>query len=142
VTRPINYTDDLGLRICARIANGERLTTICEDQDMPDYDTVRGWIAGGVHESLVVKARWALDQRKNNAIVRADGRGDEIVPWTPATACADLERYRWQAAKRPDGSYDDTYRRRHVPHVDVEADIDRRYRERYGPTLRLVGGDA
>jgi hypothetical protein len=133
VTRPINYTDDLCLRICARVANGEILTSICEDGDMPDRETVIDWIRGGDHESFVIKAAWAVDERKNNAIVRTEGRGHEIIPWTPETAKADLELYRHLPAKLPDGTFADRYRRRRLyPHVEGEADIERMYRERYG----------
>ncbi|MBV9528526.1 hypothetical protein [Sphingomonas sp.] len=131
MTRPTEYTDGLGLRICARLANDERLAQICEDHDMPDREVALGWLQDRDHESFVAITRWALDERENNAMIRADGRAAEIMPFTPATAAAAFENYAWQAVRRPDGSFDDGYRRRREhPFLDPnESDAARRYRE-------------
>jgi hypothetical protein len=41
--RPPIYTDELADTICHRIANGESLRGICENEDMPDRATVMKW---------------------------------------------------------------------------------------------------
>ena len=41
--RPSLYTQELGERICARLATGETLREICRDPDMPDEKAVRLW---------------------------------------------------------------------------------------------------
>ena len=46
--RPSKYTPELAEAICTRIASGESLRHICEDDDMPNRDTVRQWIIDGV----------------------------------------------------------------------------------------------
>ena len=43
--RPSIYSDDLADFICERLACGESLRRICEDQEMPDRITVIRWLA-------------------------------------------------------------------------------------------------
>lgn len=42
--RPTIYTDEMGDEICRRIADGESLRSICEDEHMPSRETVRLWL--------------------------------------------------------------------------------------------------
>lgn len=42
--RPTVYSHAVAERICARLAQGEPLAVICEDDDMPPAPTVRGWV--------------------------------------------------------------------------------------------------
>ena len=42
--RPSLYTDELAAEICERIAAGETLTSICEEEDMPADRTVAYWL--------------------------------------------------------------------------------------------------
>jgi hypothetical protein len=126
MTRPTEYTDDLGLSICARIANEERLAQICADDDMPERDVAAGWMQDGAHDSFVSKVLWAMEQRTNNAIVRDGGRRTEIALWDKMSASAAVDDFRWQAARRADGTFDDGYRRAKADHG--EAEIERLYR--------------
>lgn len=41
--RPSLYTPELGNAICARIAEGETLVSVCKDDDMPGVATVLRW---------------------------------------------------------------------------------------------------
>ncbi len=41
--RPTKYTEELATEICARLANGESLRSICRDDGMPDERRVREW---------------------------------------------------------------------------------------------------
>ena len=43
--RPSNYTTAIAERICARIADGESLVTICKDAKFPARSTVMYWLA-------------------------------------------------------------------------------------------------
>jgi hypothetical protein len=47
--RPTLYTEEVGQKICARIAEGESLRAICSDEDMPHESTVRGWAINPDH---------------------------------------------------------------------------------------------
>lgn len=43
IGRPTTYTEEMGLSICERIAQGETLSQVCRDQDMPSRATVYRW---------------------------------------------------------------------------------------------------
>ena len=43
--RPSSFTEEVGSRICERLAAGETLRAICKDADMPDVSTVIAWVA-------------------------------------------------------------------------------------------------
>lgn len=42
--RPSIFTQELADRICLRIAKGESLKVICQDEDMPNASTVHAWV--------------------------------------------------------------------------------------------------
>ncbi len=48
--RPSIYSDDVARAICARVADGESLNTICADDDMPHRATVFRWLADERHQ--------------------------------------------------------------------------------------------
>ena len=41
--RPTLYSEELGQRICAKLAEGESLRAVCAGEDMPHESTVRSW---------------------------------------------------------------------------------------------------
>jgi hypothetical protein len=43
VGRPSAYTEELGIDICRRIANGECVSAICKEEGYPHRDTVAEW---------------------------------------------------------------------------------------------------
>ncbi len=43
IGRPSTYSQEMGLAICERIAQGETLSQVCRDQDMPARATVYRW---------------------------------------------------------------------------------------------------
>lgn len=44
IGRPSDFSNELALTICERLASGELLIDICEDADMPHEATVRRWV--------------------------------------------------------------------------------------------------
>jgi hypothetical protein len=42
--RPSDYTPELADAICARLADGESLRTVCQSDEMPDKSTVFRWL--------------------------------------------------------------------------------------------------
>jgi hypothetical protein len=42
--RPTLYTDELGLKICAQIAHGKSLVSICKQEGFPSVETVYLWL--------------------------------------------------------------------------------------------------
>lgn len=67
-----SYTEELADIICERIANGESLRAICEDEDMPDKATVFRWLADKAHESF-------RDQYARAREAQADALVDDIL---------------------------------------------------------------
>jgi hypothetical protein len=47
--RPTVYTQELADAICARLAKGETLKSICRDEGIPDDRTVRTWALNDYH---------------------------------------------------------------------------------------------
>ena len=55
VGRPSIYSDRIADEICARIADGESLRTICLDDNMPARRTVLYWLDDKLHEDFCTK---------------------------------------------------------------------------------------
>lgn len=68
--RPSDYREETAFIICARMAEGESLRSICRDEGMPDKATVFRWLAK--HESF-------RDQYAKAMEARAETLADEIV---------------------------------------------------------------
>lgn len=50
--RPTIFSDKLASEICARLACGESLRSICRDESMPVLSTVMLWLVDGKHEAF------------------------------------------------------------------------------------------
>lgn len=66
------FTDEIADIICERIANGESLKAICEDEDMPDKSTVFRWLAAEDNKSF--RDKYALARE-----TQADALFDDIL---------------------------------------------------------------
>jgi hypothetical protein len=56
--RPSTYTSSIAEQICERIAEGEPLTKICRDEQIPAYRTVLGWrVANKEFSQMYARAR-------------------------------------------------------------------------------------
>jgi hypothetical protein len=68
--RTTDFTQELADEICARIADGESLKAICEEQGMPHRATVFRWLAA--HETF-------RDMYAHARLSQADALFDEIL---------------------------------------------------------------
>ena len=64
MARPTIYTDDLGLEICKRIAEGESLRKIALDDKMPNRSTIHDWIL--TNEAFSNQYEKAVNVRTDN----------------------------------------------------------------------------
>ena len=64
------YTEEMALRICERLADGESLKAMCEDEDMPSKSTVFKWLA----ENTVFSDMYARARE-----VQADALFDDVL---------------------------------------------------------------
>lgn len=77
--RPSTYTQEIADTICERIANGESLKAICEEEGMPDKATVFRWLAANEHfRDNYARAREAQADALFDDIlsIADDGRND------------------------------------------------------------------
>lgn len=68
--RPSDYTQELADQICARLADGESLRSVCRDESMPSKQTVFSWMR--LHPVF-------LDQYARAKEESADALADEIL---------------------------------------------------------------
>lgn len=68
--RPSDYSDDIADEICARIADGQSLNSICKLDEMPSLKTVYNWI--GKRPEFLQKYTLARE-------TQADTLADQIV---------------------------------------------------------------
>lgn len=59
--RPTKYTKAMAAKLCARLANGESLRSICQDDEFPDKSTVLLWVVDGEHEAFSDQYRRARE---------------------------------------------------------------------------------
>jgi len=107
--RPSNYSDKVVDEICERIADGESLTQICEEEDKPSRRSVFRWLNDPANELFrrkYARAREASAEATADDvehISRMAARG-EIEP---AAARAAIDGLKWSAGKRSPKKYGD-----------------------------------
>ncbi len=69
--RPTSYTDELADEICARIASGESLRSICKEEGKPVLSTVMLWLVNGKHQRF--SEQYAEARR-----IQAEALADEL----------------------------------------------------------------
>jgi hypothetical protein len=93
--RPSDYTPEIAEEIFRRLANGESLKAICEDDHLPSRETVRHWLFVNP-EFLGNYARAREEQAEHYA--------DEIIEIADTETDANIARVRidarkWKAAR-------------------------------------------
>lgn len=87
--RPTDYTQETADIICERLADGESLRTICDDEGMPARSTVFRWLS--LHKEF-------SDQYARAKEVQAEVLADELI------SIADDGRNDWMERKDADGA--------------------------------------
>lgn len=72
IGRPSKYSQDLGTKICTRLAQGESLRQICMDENMPDKSTVLRWLFDEDKKEF-------CDQYARAREIQAENWADEIL---------------------------------------------------------------
>lgn len=80
--RPTTYNEEIASLICARMADGESLRSICRDDAMPALSTVFLWVSK--HTEFSEQYRLAMASRADAMFedmidIADDGRNDYIV---------------------------------------------------------------
>lgn len=87
--RPTKYTQDLTDRICAELAQGYSLRTVCRSDDMPSVATVFNWLR--TYPEFLEQYTRAKEES-------ADAMADEVLD------IADDAENDWMVVNRKDGS--------------------------------------
>lgn len=106
--RPSLYTEELGEKICARLADGESLNSICKDDGMPSERTVR---------------TWALD--KNHPFSPKYAQAREIGYLKMADELLDIAddgTNDWMVREREDGSSTELVNHEHIQRSKLRVD--------------------
>lgn len=108
--RPSKYTKALAARICAHIADGRSLRSICREDDMPGMSTVFEWLAD--------KPEFA-EQYAHARDAQADALADEIVDIADteedaAKARVRVDARKWVASKLKPKRYGDRVTNEHT----------------------------
>ena len=127
----LTYTPELAAEICARLAEGESLRSICKTEGYPPASTVRGWVVADVEGFAEQYARardTGLDAMAEELLDIADDssqdttigkRGDEIMDAEyVARSKLRVEARKWYLSKLAPKRYGDSQR------VEVEGTVD------------------
>ncbi len=116
--RPSTYTSSIAEQICERIAEGEPLTRICKDQQIPAYRTVLGWrVANEEFSHLYARAREDAADTLADQIRELAGRV-ERGDLEPNAGRVAIDALKWIASKLKPRQYGDRSR------MDLTASLD------------------
>jgi len=129
--RPTDLTQEIADEICERIANGESLRGMCDDDHMPGRSTVFQWLAKAQN-------RWFVDQYARAREASADADADTISYYAeeiaagridPQAGRAAIDALKWSAGKRAPKKYGDRQTHEHsgpngapIPYTDMTAE--------------------
>lgn len=111
MARPTNYSEELAVVICTRLAEGEPLVKMCRDDEMPSTSTVYRWLASNDQfRSLYMLARQdqAHTMAAENVEIADDSSADMYVdadgvrrpnPAAVNRSKLKFEARRWYASK-------------------------------------------
>lgn len=105
--RPSAFTEDLGDRICERIADGDSLRTICDSDEMPDRTTVLRWLADDQHRSFAAKYARAREAQGDLMDEKVLAIADKCTPETAQADRVKIAAYQWRASKLKPKVYGD-----------------------------------
>jgi hypothetical protein len=136
VGRPSDYTPELADAICARLADGESLRTVCLTEGMPDKSTVFRWLR--THESFRDQYARAKEESADaltdemldiaddgtNDWMEVHGKEGEAIGWKENGEAISRSRLRvdtrkWIASKLKPKKYGDKIENHHSGGVEV-----------------------
>ncbi len=109
MARPTKFTPKTADQICERIADGESLRLVCEDETMPAKSTVMRWL----NDDRILEFR---DQYAHAREAQADCYADQIIEIADAAAADNtavqrarlrVDARKWKASKLAPKAYGD-----------------------------------
>jgi len=116
MARPSSFNEALAHDICERIADGESLRGICEDEGYPDRRTVNRWLADP--EQAEFRRQYALAREasadSDDDDIRDIARRVEKGDLDPQAARVAIDAKKWSAGKRKPKVYGDATTLKHT----------------------------
>lgn len=105
--RPTDYTEELGAELCARIAEGRSLRSVCADDDMPSTRSVYNWFTK--YEEFVQHYARAKEDSAESRADQIDEIGDKVLKgeYEPAAARVAIDAFKWTSGKHKPKKYGD-----------------------------------
>lgn len=105
--RPNSYSDEIGTRICERIADGESIRRICEDEEFPHRNTVRRWLVDV--PAFSAKCARAWDEQADTFTEKQTELAEKVIAGEvdPHAAKVAVSTWQWLASKRAPKRYGD-----------------------------------
>ncbi len=123
--RPTDYTKEIVSAICAELAQGKSLRTVCKADDMPAMSTVFTWLRD--HKEFAEQYAQAKEEATEAKLEELDDIGDEAIQASrmvdPKASGAIVQAYRlkadnikWYMSKIKPKKYGDK--------LDLDAKVD------------------
>lgn len=112
MARPTIYTDKLAEDICAKIAKGISLRTICKPKDMPDITTIYYWIKN--IDGFSKQYAQAKDDQADSFAEDILQIADNTTPEEVQVAKLQIDSRKWLASKFKAKKYGDSTQIRHA----------------------------
>lgn len=133
MARPSIYTEQLASEIVRRIAAGESLRSILQDEHMPDPSTVYAWITDGRHKEFSNNYARARATAADVAFDEMQEIADNATPQDVQVAKLRVDTLKWRLARQSPRKYGDKQQFEHTGPGGDPLEI----------TLNIVGrGDA
>lgn len=101
--RPSKYSEKLAATICSRIADGESLSKICRDKDMPSRQSVFFWMQK--HEGFSDNYARAYEQQAAKEFDEMEELAATATPETVQVVRLQLDARKWCLARKQPKKY-------------------------------------
>lgn len=121
VGRPDDYSEEIGLEICGRIAMGHSLAKICSDKNMPSTVTVYAWFKK--YPELLNDYARAKEDGGHADADKVEDIAEKVLTgvYDPQAARVAIDAFKWTAGKKLPKKYGD---RQHIEHTGKVGLID------------------
>lgn len=103
--RPTKYSEELCTELCAQIAQGKSLRSICEASDMPAVSSVCLWLAK--YPSFSEQYARAKTDSADSDADRIEEIAEKVLTgeYEPAAARVAMDAYKWTTARKQPKKY-------------------------------------
>lgn len=105
--RPSIFTQTIADEICERIASGEVLEKICQDEHMPAWSTARKWRDSGEYPDFAAAYARARDARAEAAFDNLEETAAQATPENVQVVRLKVDTLKWKLSRIDPNKYGD-----------------------------------